>query len=82
MGDGTQADHWMPVDVSGMTSGAAAVAAGTEHTCALKSTGGVKCWGSNSYGELGDGTVYYSTVPRVVVGFDFRFNAYLPLTMP
>lgn len=36
----------------------AAISAGGSHTCALLTTGAVRCWGSNSYGALGQpGTV-------------------------
>ncbi len=44
-----------PVAVSGLT-GATAIAAGYENTCALLAGGTVACWGDNSIGELGDGT--------------------------
>ena len=75
LGDGTTTDRWTPVDVSGLTVGISAIAAGEGYTCALTSTGGVKCWGWNSYGELGDGTTIERLTPVDVIGLTTGVSA-------
>lgn len=70
LGDGTRLYRDTPVDVKGLTRGITALAAGDNHICALTTSGGVKCWGRNYFGELGDGTMAYSLVPVDVKGLD------------
>src|SRR6185295_202725 len=70
VGDGTTSDsgRLTPVDVIGLSSGVSAIAGGSDHTCAVTSGGGVKCWGSNLGGELGDNTTTQRNSPVSVSG--------------
>jgi alpha-tubulin suppressor-like RCC1 family protein len=55
-------------EVSGLGGQAIAIAAGWRHSCALLLGGGVKCWGANEKGQLGDGTQTERLVATDVVG--------------
>jgi alpha-tubulin suppressor-like RCC1 family protein len=46
----------------------ATLSAGWAHTCAVTALGQVKCWGFNSTGQLGDGTLFNRRVPVDTVG--------------
>ena len=68
LGNGSTTPAGGPVAVSGLGSGVAQVAAGDRYSCALTTLGAVKCWGLNTYGELGDSTTTDSSSPVDVTG--------------
>lgn len=72
LGDGTILERTRPVDVAGLPSGVAAIAAGGSHTCALTTDGDLQCWGANFYGQLGNGTSGRDpqSTPVPVLGLD------------
>lgn len=77
LGNNSQASFTQPVaaDVTGLTSGVAAITAGTSHTCAMKSTGEVLCWGSNAQGQIGDGTNTQRNTPVSVASGAIAISA-------
>lgn len=68
LGDGSNAQRLAPTAVVGLSSGVLALSAGYYFTCALLTGGGVKCWGDNSIGQLGDGTLVNRNAPVDVSG--------------
>lgn len=69
LGNNSTTDSPIPVNVSGLSSGVSAIAAGEYHSCALMAAdGSVKCWGYNGDGQLGDGTDINRLIPVAVVG--------------
>ena len=65
LGTGTQVNAPTPQIINlGTGRTAVSVSLGSQHTCAILDDGNLKCWGSNSYGQIaGSG---YSFSPRVV----------------
>jgi alpha-tubulin suppressor-like RCC1 family protein len=68
LGNGTTNGSDVPVQETAAASDWAAVSSGYAHTCAIKTTGAVWCWGYNGDGQLGDGTNNESHVPVQVTG--------------
>ena len=68
LGNGATADSPVPVAVTNLGSGVAAITPGNAHTCALTTGGGVQCWGSGVFGQLGNGTNTNSLTPVGVAG--------------
>ncbi|MFN8507435.1 MAG: hypothetical protein U0547_07700 [Dehalococcoidia bacterium] len=73
LGQGADTDSNVPVNVTGIASGAAQISAGSDHSCAVLATGSMRCWGHGWWGELGNGTAANqggigSNVPVVVSG--------------
>ena len=58
----------VPVSVAGAASGFRAVVTGSDHSCGLTTAGGVKCWGKNDLGQLGDNTTTDSSSAVQVMG--------------
>ena len=53
--------------MSGLT-GVVRLTAGDAHFCAVVTPGHVYCWGSNRYGQVGNGSVTDATMPVAVTG--------------
>lgn len=68
LGDDTALDSVRPVRPVGLSPGVRQVRAGWAFTCAVGADGGVRCWGQNQSGQLGDGTRLHRAAPVRVTG--------------
>lgn len=68
LGDGTVAPFKGNVTVDGLGADAKQISTGVGHSCALITGGAVRCWGSNEFGQLGNGTTTTSAKPVSVIG--------------
>uniref|UniRef100_UPI00345C7544 RCC1 domain-containing protein n=1 Tax=uncultured Chloroflexus sp. TaxID=214040 RepID=UPI00345C7544 len=82
LGNGTTTDSSTPVAVSGLASEVRAIATGFDHTCALTTAGEVRCWGNNYFGQLGDGRIFFSTMPMNVFFSTMPTNVIRLLFLP
>src|SRR5690606_9997584 len=62
---GSDAASSLPDEVMDLSDGIQ-ITAGFEHTCALRSTGQIACWGDNTHGQLGNSMPNSTGVPRPV----------------
>ena len=66
------AQSWVKTNVRGIPGKVTAIAAGEYHNCALLASGEVFCWGSNSEGQLGNGSTSDSNIAVQVTGLESR----------
>lgn len=69
LGDGSGSDKFSPTQVSGLTSGVSKIKMNAQTTCALMTDGSLKCWGYNTYGDVGSGNLNGFNTPNSVPGF-------------
>ena len=65
--DATEAESVIGLGLSFEDGNVTAIATGSDHACAVVA-GSVLCWGSNTTGQLGDGTTEERTRPTLVSG--------------
>ena len=71
LGDGIYTNSSTAVQVVGIDHGYYALTSGQHHSCAMNNPKGIKCWGYNYNGQLGDGYNQTSDTPVTVFGFDY-----------
>jgi len=68
LGDGTAQDATAPVRALGISTATNLTVSWWHHTCALLANASIKCWGENTWGQLGDGTTTTTSTPVSMSG--------------
>jgi alpha-tubulin suppressor-like RCC1 family protein len=70
LGNGVTSTHTVAPPDADIVTGVQAISTGERSVCALMVNGGVRCWGSNGFGQLGDGTLQDHLAPPASDAFD------------
>jgi alpha-tubulin suppressor-like RCC1 family protein/Tol biopolymer transport system component len=68
LGDGSEQDRLVPAPVPALPGGIVNLSLGDAHSCVLDLRGGVRCWGSNFLGAIGDNSQISRPLPTPVAG--------------
>jgi alpha-tubulin suppressor-like RCC1 family protein len=68
LGPGVTGDTRVPVKVKSLPPKLASISVGAHHVCAVTPAQAVWCWGSNAFGEMGNGSTGVSSPPVQVGG--------------
>lgn len=68
LGNGAIPSRQKPVNVRGLPGPATMLSAGRDHACAIVAGGKMYCWGNNTEGQLGNGSLYATMEPVRVEG--------------
>jgi alpha-tubulin suppressor-like RCC1 family protein len=68
LGNGTLTNATTPVAVTGIAGAVGVTAGWWHHSCALLSSGTVKCWGVNQWGQFGSGNTTNARTPVTMNG--------------
>lgn len=68
LGQGNTNVSATPLSVQSIGGSVSSLTAGDYHACVALSSGAARCWGTNPYGQLGDGSATQRTLPTTVSG--------------
>jgi alpha-tubulin suppressor-like RCC1 family protein len=80
LGNGGNATSLNAVTVNGLSSAVGVSAGNGAHACAVDAQGSVECWGSNTNGQLGNGTIIPANSPAKVVSFNLLPTLYVAVS--
>lgn len=66
LGNGGTTASSVPVQVSGLQSGVSTISTYNNHTCAVGGAATARCWGSGTFGQLGNGSTSSQASPVAV----------------
>jgi alpha-tubulin suppressor-like RCC1 family protein len=78
LGDGTTTNRTTPVPVVGLAAVTGLTAGWWHHSCALTAGGTVRCWGTNEWGQHGDGTTTSTTAPTLMLNTTVTWSSSHP----